>query len=565
MGRSSACGGPERKIRARTGELLYFSGNEIERLFPQSSIIEAVPGLIKLGFHRPDLAQNREDPSPTRRSTSRAIPVPWRVIGRPGPNSSLTFPMIESTLAPRGSRGWLLTLLASISVMFTVSLAGQEPTPSDVDLALARGTFQQHYERELGSRKPEDRRRLAHNLVTRARAESTESALRYVLLDEARQIAAEIGELHLALEAVLELDERFEVPERTLRLGVLESIPKGLQRGLLAASLAHAHHMVAREFAREGKFERAEKALEEALALARRSRLKNLIRALREKEDRLEDFAVEHARIQLLEPEIEAGTAGPETNLAVGLHRAARLGDWESALPLLATGSDAVLRVLADADQMQPDGVQSRMMLAFQWIRHASKEKEAAIREALLRRGEYWLLMAGDGAETGDLELINQELDELAPLLTPDVLIEPEDFIVHCWEEPRWFRQPATRVNVVEGRGVWEIEESSGIHSRSKVLVRRPLPGDFRATIEIRGGHRIGLTARDGQDRNISVELDDEFRVYQIQRKGGRLDFLVDGKPADPKLHKTAAGMDSFLAITLKSGQTCQIRALRFD
>ncbi len=436
--------------------------------------------------------------------------------------------------------------------------------PSDVELSLAKKTVRDLYSRQFKSRKSEDRIRLARNLVTRGSLESSELPLKYAFLDEAREIAIKLGEVSIALNAILALDDAFDIRELEQRYLALGAIPTSRAKGEVAASMAHAYLMISREHYNNERLSDSRKAMTQALKFVKKSRIKSLAYSFAQKERELKSAGLAKVKIAAIVDEVKAGTASPEENLEVGSFFCFLQNDWDTGAPLLAMGSDPILKKLAETEREDPEDGDACMALAQSWKRLAQKQ-EGAVRRAYLRRCEYWYLKASEYLQHDSANKLNIEIDSLADQLTRTGLIEPEDFLVHCWIEPRWLRYPLTRLEYSESRGIWTVRETSGIHSRSKVLIRKPLVGDFKAHVEIKGGHRIGLTASSGLDRNISVELSDSWRTYQFSRKGSKLYFFVDGRAEEPKYHKTTSGMESFLAITLKSGQTCQIRELRLE
>jgi hypothetical protein len=89
----------------------------------------------------------------------------------------------------------------------------------------------------------------------------------------------------------------------------------------------------------------------------------------------------------------------PEGNLRVGRYYCLIRGEWEKGLPLLAKGSHARLRELAEAEMAHPTIPADQLELADGWWELGTAEE--AHQTALCRRGAFWYQRALPELPTG--------------------------------------------------------------------------------------------------------------------------------------------------------------------
>lgn len=244
-----------------------------------------------------------------------------------------------------------------------------EPIPGRVAQEAARQVVLQAYSIDEAAETGPGPEVVAEMLTEAKKMNPTQdSALHFVLLDEAYRHAISAQEFALALDAVDALAERYDVDRLALRATVASKIAttrlSADTRGPLHARLLPA--------------------LKQALAEDRMDVVKALAEALDESSQRARDIATIDAlfalrkeiaqRVALWQAEHEArnrlaeSPTDPEAHTVLGRQLCFVRGAWDEGLGHLALGSDPVLKELAVADLQVDDDATAQRALAEQWL-----------------------------------------------------------------------------------------------------------------------------------------------------------------------------------------------------
>src|SRR5271154_6832121 len=99
-----------------------------------------------------------------------------------------------------------------------------------------------------------------------------------------------------------------------------------------------------------------------------------LVKAVQDIRKRLEkSISAEKAEKDLLARH-NASPADPDLNLALGKLYCFDRREWEKGLPILAKGSDATLRTLAENDLQRPEEAEGQSKLADDWWNAAQQK-----------------------------------------------------------------------------------------------------------------------------------------------------------------------------------------------
>jgi serine/threonine protein kinase/formylglycine-generating enzyme required for sulfatase activity len=263
--------------------------------------------------------------------------------------------------------------------------------PAEADLAQAlkiiRGnSFTTEY---AAAKTPEARVRLAELLMAKARELLDDPARRYVLLCEARDLAAEGGGALAAADAATRAAAEFLVEENTW-----------LADGVERAVNANPSPVVARQIAVlalwkldaaivAGELGAAER-LAACLATATRRGLdQSLSRFTADRQKQVATVIAARQSAVKNRAALDADPNDPAANLAEGKRLALDERNWQEAFPYLAKGSDATLRDLGEKSLAAPVGIDARLALGDLWW---SKAMEAGgVTKRLLQEGAmYW-------------------------------------------------------------------------------------------------------------------------------------------------------------------------------
>ncbi len=265
------------------------------------------------------------------------------------------------------------------------------PTPVPPPIPLARGPVPEAaslkdlekqirdiYKKEYALKAPADQAAFARTLLEQAATER-DRKLQYLLLREARDLAAAAGDAAGALEAVEAMDGAFEMELLPAKQAVLAKLPAP-KSAEAAAALGSAYETLAREAVAADQYELAaqaaakaeapSKAAQDAAAVARIAELKKEVAFLKEEYPR--------AKAAIEKP----GTGDAE---AAGRFLCFCKGDWGRGLPLLAT-LKTPLGELAGKDLAGPADAEARVVVADGWWDLAEKERHPIRKQRLQER-----------------------------------------------------------------------------------------------------------------------------------------------------------------------------------
>jgi len=161
----------------------------------------------------------------------------------------------------------------------TGAVGGKPPVPTDeAKIQAAHGEVRQEYKhlyRRVGI--PLRQEELIRKLLAAAPEVNDNPEKRFVMLRDARDLAAAAGESRLAADAIKELDRFFQIDALKMRLEVAEKLAAGA-RGLDASRDVVLQTLkLTEEAAKAGRLDEAEAAAKIAVAAARKTRSRGLV------------------------------------------------------------------------------------------------------------------------------------------------------------------------------------------------------------------------------------------------------------------------------------------------
>lgn len=219
---------------------------------------------------------------------------------------------------------------------------------------------------EYAVRSPEGRRALATKMLAQV-AETDEAVSQFVLLSEARAMAAAGGDIGRALDACDELTKRFAVGATGERTATLELLLPSAKSPEAARELSNEAVSTLEQSIKVGDFE----AAVQCAAIAEKTGIKAkdiaALTAIRKRKAAIGELRKGFEEFMQSESILKTKPDDAEANLATGKYLCFVQDSWDSGLPRLAKGSDAGLAALAQASLLNPSQVAEQSVLANQW------------------------------------------------------------------------------------------------------------------------------------------------------------------------------------------------------
>ncbi len=317
-------------------------------------------------------------------------------------------------------------LLSALALMLTLPCVtaaqdAKQPVPDDPARQKALAAIKEVFGGEWADAQTDEQKQaLAKKLLAKAR-EYGDPANKYILLRVGRDVATSAGDGLTAYRAIDEMDRAFQVDAVTMKASVLYSLSKKARLPADHKSIAERAVALVEQAIAKDEYETAIKLAEMALDEARKARDAEVVKAVVARKKELDDLAEAFAEVQAAAKTLETDPTDPAANLAVGKYRCVVKGDWDTGLPMLALGSDSVLKAVAVTDIEGATDHEDQVSLGDEWWDLAKKE-EGKTQKRLLGRAAYWYGKALPGLTGLVKDRVDKRLSELTGKTPVDLL-----------------------------------------------------------------------------------------------------------------------------------------------
>jgi hypothetical protein len=275
-----------------------------------------------------------------------------------------------------------------------VPLRQQAPVPGADQQKAAEKLIRDVFKDEFAKTSPADRLALVKKLIEQALDTKDDASARFVLLREARDLAASLGNADLAFRAIDMLGVDFKIEALKMKHSTLAAASKNARTAEELKDLAAYFLKLANEAALADDYETAVQAVASSASFARRSKDLPLTAAADARTREINEFKDRYERVKAAKAKLATQPADPGANSTVGQYLCLWKGEWEAGLKLLALGDDAILKVLAAKDLAQPADPIEQAAVGDGWWDRAEKEGGVA-RENLRFRAATWYGQTG--------------------------------------------------------------------------------------------------------------------------------------------------------------------------
>ena len=281
--------------------------------------------------------------------------------------------------------------------------------PSEADLATATKIVELRYANIASQAKtPAAKTVLVKQLLADADKEQ-DAAVRFAVLQRAREVAEQNGQVELAFEAITGQNVQFETDSLRLQTESMKEILSGAKRNPNRHWLIWRTFQLADEALSAERFDLALDLTATAGNAARRSGENELAKAARDQNRRIE-YSQQLRDAATASERVLAETAkDPAANSARGRYLCFVRDDWASGTKHLAMSDDDALARVAAMDQAKPATPLEQLAVADGWMAWAEKA-DALTQVAVWRRAAFWYATAlpklsGDARVRADEQL----------------------------------------------------------------------------------------------------------------------------------------------------------------
>jgi hypothetical protein len=250
-----------------------------------------------------------------------------------------------------------LVLAFAIVVGSSLSQADSRPAvPMKAELADSEKLVKELFKAEFAKTKPADRSALAAKLLEQAEGTKDDPGARYVLLREARGLAALAGDLDLYQKSAAAMSTNFKVSLAEAQVGAVNVLASNVVGKDRARETGEALLGSVDAAIGAGEFENAQLLLAGAELAARKANHAPLSATVAAHAKSLPALRKEFDKIADAQKTLESMPTDGPANLLVGRFLCFVQRDWETGLPRLALGNDAELQAAAEKDSKAAAG-----------------------------------------------------------------------------------------------------------------------------------------------------------------------------------------------------------------
>jgi serine/threonine protein kinase len=302
--------------------------------------------------------------------------------------------------------------------------------PVDVRLALPpaseqatmRAVLRDQYKNEFAKAKaPADKGALGRFLYVASFKSQKDNTTRYLMLNEARDLAVEAGEAFLFDRVIASLEEQFQVDGDAMRMELLPKLALKTRLPLASRDVAEVGMLLGEKLAAHDQHDQAKKVFDASLAAARKSKDEPFVKQATERSRRLTSSKQAFDVAAKAQKALETDPTNAEANLALGRYRCFERFDWAAGLPMLARCSDTKLAELAkDSLAAQDDATLALAAADAWWDRAQASSQQKADLIVAARRMYHIAIPAQSGLP---LSRIEQRLGEISKLRSGDKML----------------------------------------------------------------------------------------------------------------------------------------------
>lgn len=310
-------------------------------------------------------------------------------------------------------------VVAMVAILFADHWARGDderaPLPSAAEIAGAEKLIADLYGSEYAKTSPASRVALAAKLLEQAGQSKNDPVGRYVLLRDARDLAAKGGDPATASKAADALATEYRLGAGAAYVPMaapLTAAPMMADKARVAAEVL----LSAAEAARDAEaWDETIELLTAADASARKAKSFALANQAKAQLAQVEKAKAEAAKVKEPLAALKANPNDPAANLAVGRYLCLVKRDWEAALPLLAKGATGPLKEAVGRDLKAAGGDDAAWLVAADsWYELASRTP-ADSQAPLQARAYYWYQLALPQTSGLAKAKIEKRLAELQP------------------------------------------------------------------------------------------------------------------------------------------------------
>ncbi len=291
--------------------------------------------------------------------------------------------------------------------------ADKAPVPSadaqNDALKLVKDTFGDEY---AGAGSSAEKTAFAGKLLQTAKETNQGTANHYALLRVAWDVATQAGDAKLAIQITDEIAGAYEVNALSAKLATVKTTDGFVRSSAQRTALATVALELAEEAAAGDDYDSAQELASIGIAAARKAQDWQLVKQIVARDKAVKKMAEAYARAQKALVTLENDPANPEANQEAGEYYCFVKRDWRKGIPMLALGTDQILKVLAHKELKGTSDAMEQVALGDGWW-NLAQTRENSERDAVLLHAGSWYQKAQPQISGLERVKVDERLAEL--------------------------------------------------------------------------------------------------------------------------------------------------------
>jgi hypothetical protein len=265
------------------------------------------------------------------------------------------------------------------------------PIPDEASLVQARKLFDDVFKEEYNNAKDiADLQSLAKVILQKGIDSKDGPATQFVLLCQARDIAARACDGPLAFKAVDELDRIFAIDAMAMKGETLKQLSKAARTPDSRKAVVEQSLEVAKEACASEIFAVADDIVKFMASEAAKIKDKPLIQKVQTCRKYVDNARKSYVQLETAKGILKDNPDDPDANLAVGRYLCFIKDNWEEGLDYLAKGNNKKLNKLAVEEKNNPAETDAQVALADDWWEQAQLEQDYSKGIILYHAGQWY-------------------------------------------------------------------------------------------------------------------------------------------------------------------------------
>jgi hypothetical protein len=261
---------------------------------------------------------------------------------------------------------------------------------------------------DYAKKSPQDQIALGRQFLIRGMETKDDAGAQYVMLREARDIAAAAGDVDTSLRAVDEMSKVFAIPSMAFKLAALAKAAAGAKDPEVSRSAARAYLGLISEAIRADDYESAVTAAGKGELAAKAAQDPILPGKIQDLQKEMSGLKAEYLKVKA-----DLDKASPSDAEAVGRYLCFVRGAWDAGLLHLSNGAKPPLKTAVDKDLAKPTEPEKKLEAGDAWWDLSQKEKSPWRKARIVARAQSWYEQAASGATGLSKVKVDKRLAEI--------------------------------------------------------------------------------------------------------------------------------------------------------